>query len=252
MGRHPTRGEQAHLPVDLQPRHFAVPADGDVAPGFLDRVRAGRGLPIIVVLVGMAEHGAGRAAIEFVRRYEALEFDVAVSLFPRLDPVDREGSAEGDEQRGGVGHAALAKELCHVPENRRRRHRVFVAAEPVDRVGQVHFGIGAALGGRHQSQLATGLDHPLALLAVADDVGLDQVGAVVIAIPGQQPTGVLERPEIPLGEDAGAGREHPGAQHLTDLGQVGVGKDVRSGLRIPNRRHPEREVRVRQPTLRLQ
>jgi len=69
---------------------------------------------------------------------------------------------------------------------------VLVAGEAVNGVGEVELEVERALGGGHELELLRGLHHPLALLAVADQVGLEVAGAVVVLVLGEDAFGFVQ------------------------------------------------------------
>ncbi len=109
---------------------------------------------------------------------------------------------------------------------------------------QVHREVRSAFGRRREAELLRRRDHPLADLAVADHVLLDGLGVVVIRIAPQHIARIVETADIVGGEDAGTGRVETRTDQLTGVHQVLVRQRVLGGcLRIPLRRHAERELR---------
>ena len=56
---------------------------------------------------------------------------------------------------------------------------MFVAVEAVDHVREIEFQVQRAFGGGHHFQFFCGLHHVLPLFAVADEIALDVVRAVI-------------------------------------------------------------------------
>ena len=83
---------------------------------------------------------------------------------------------------GEVAEACAAQELRDIIVDRGHGKGVLVPAEAVDRVVQVRFCVRAPFSSRHQAQLTGSLNDPLALLAVAHQIGLDQVRPVLVPI----------------------------------------------------------------------
>ena len=145
------------------------------------------------------------------------------------------------------------EQLDHVVEQRHDRQAVLVAAEAVDGVRQVELQVEAALGRRHHLVLAAGLDHPLALAAVADHVRLQRVRAVVLLVPRDHPFDLLGRLEVGVGEDARPGREGARADQLAGLDQVLIGEHVvGAGLRVAAGGHAVGEVGEEAPVLQVE
>ena len=164
-----------------------------------------------------------------------------------------ERSAVGDQERRRVRDPRPGEQLDHVGEQRDDRQAVLVAAEAVERVRQVQLQVQAPLGRRHHLVLAAGLDHPLALAAVADHVRLQRVRAVVLLVPGDDPLDLLGRLEIGVGEDAGPGREGARADQLAGLDEVLIGEHVvRAGLRVAAGGHAVGEVGEEAPVLQVE
>jgi len=78
--------------------------------------------------------------------------------------------------------AGFGEDANHVLVQRHDRERVLIAAEAIDRVGEVELQVQGAFGCGHHLELFAGFNHPLALLAVAYDIGFERVGPVVFAI----------------------------------------------------------------------
>ena len=83
-------------------------------------------------------------------------------------------------QGQGVAVARPGEQLNHVVVERRRAHRVFIAGETVDDLGEVELHVQRALGRRHQAEVQGGHRHPLAHLAIAGAIFL-QVAQVIVA-----------------------------------------------------------------------
>jgi len=115
------------------------------------------------------------------------------------------------------------------------RKRVLFATESVDGVGQVGLDVGAAFGGGHHAELATGFDDPLPLLAIPHQVGLEQVRAVLVAVLAKGPPDLVQGLEAGGEEmvggraqrNPGSGREDPWAGYPVGVHNVGDREDVR-------------------------
>ena len=103
------------------------------------------------------------------------------------------------------------------------------------------------------SFFAAGGDHPLALAAIADHVGLQRVRPEVLLVAGDHRLGLLGRLEVRVGEDPRAGRERPRADQLARLDQVLVGEHVvGAGLRVAAGGHAVGEVGEEAPVLEVE
>ena len=117
-------------------------------------------------------------------RDEPADLRVVVDRRRREEVGLAERAAVGDQQRRRVRDPRPREQLDHVGEERDHRQAVLVAAEAVDGVRQVQLQVEPAFGRRHHLVLAAGLDHPLALPAVADHVGFQRVRPVVLLVLG--------------------------------------------------------------------
>ena len=127
---------------------------------------------------------------------------------------------------------------------------MFVAAEAVQGVRDVELQIETAFGGGHNAEFFRGLDDPLALLAVADHVGLEHVGPVVFRVAREGGFGLFVGLEVGVGEDAGTGGEGPRSEHTALVDRVLVGEHVGGhGLGVPTGRDAIGEVGEEAPGL---
>ena len=130
---------------------------------------------------------------------------------------------------------------------------MLVAAHAVHNVRQVHHRVEAAFGRRHHFLGFARHHHPLALLAVADHVRFQAVGAVVLLVFRDHVLDVVERLEVGVGENARASRVGARADHLARVHQVLVGEHiVGAGLRVAAGRHSEGEVCEEAPVLHVE
>ena len=99
----------------------------------------------------------------------------------------------------------------------------------------------------------TGVDHPLALTAVADHVGLQRVGAVVLLVAGHDPFDFLGRLEVGVGKDPGSGGKGAGANQVASVNQILIGEHVVSTrLWVAAGRDPVSEVGEEAPGLEIE
>ena len=221
---------------------MAVAADAHPAAGAddLGGVRCHLGEVVFPFVEPEPAQGARRQERQ---RREAAQLGVVVGRFGGVEKVLRPRAAVGDQQRWRVAHAGAGDQLHGVGVQIDDGEVVLVAAEAVDGVGHVELHVQGALGGGHQLQLMRGLGQPLALAAVAGDVGLEVVNPVVVPVAGQHRLGMAGGAKLVVVEDAGAGGERPGANQQPSVDQVFVGQDVRGArLHVEPRGDPVGEV----------
>ena len=173
------------------------------------------------------------AGVDNVVGDETADLGVVMHLSSLVEVVLRPRATIGHDQGWRVEHAGTRPELDDVVEKRRDGQAVLIAVEAVDRVREVELHIQRALGGGHYAFLFAGHHHPLPLLAVADEIGLEIGGAVKFAVAANDVVGVIERLEIGVGEYTRTGGVRAGAEDLAGADQVLVSKCVvGAGLRI--------------------
>ena len=205
--RHAAHGEAPHLPVVAEPLELAVAADAR-------RGRRRAGSSRLIRRPSGRRYSSLRAHTRRRRVMSSstlcgmkrLQLLVVVHLGRRVEVLLRRWAAVVHQQRRRVRDLRPGEELDDVLVEREDRQRVLVAVHAVDGVGDVQLHVAAAFGRRHQPELLRGLHHPLALLAVADHVGLDVGRAVVLLVALQIRERGLVRLEVVAREDAGPGR----------------------------------------------
>ena len=62
---------------------------------------------------------------------------------------------------------------------------MFVTMHAIDGVRDAHLLIGCPLGGGHQPQCLTSLNHPLPLLTIANHITFNVIGVIVLAVSSE-------------------------------------------------------------------
>ena len=144
---------------------------------------------------------------------QRLIFELRCGTLFRQELVDRERSSKRYHEGGGVRDPGARDQLNDVVVERGNRDGVLVSAESVDGVREVGLGIGATFRGRHHLELARGLDHPLPLLPVTDQVRLQKVGPKSVAVASDDGTGLFKRLEVKIPKQPRARRKDARARN---------------------------------------
>ena len=235
-----------------QALQLAVAADAHAPAGADDLPRLGSGLGKGVLVLAEPRPPPG-LLIDDVVGSEAVELGVVVHLSGLVEEIFRKRAAVVDQQGGRIADARLRVELHHVLVERHDRQAVLVAGEAVDGVGEVKLQVEPALGGGHDLQLLGGLHHQLSLLAVAHDVGLQVLRAVVLLVLGEHAFDFFQRLKGVVGEDARAGGKSAQSQDFPHVYQVLVGESViQHSLHVQPGGHPVGQVGQEAPVLHVQ
>src|SRR5215472_3295859 len=225
--------ERPHLPVIAESLELTVAANADLAAGpdelgvLRSEARKGE------FVLARPDAAAARAVVNDIVRKEAADLGVVVDFGGFVEIIFGPGTAISDDERGGVEDARARPELYGVVEQRRYGDAVLVAAEAVDGVGEVELHVEGAFGGGHDAFFFASHDHPLALLAVADEIRLEIGGAIELAVAADDIVGVVERLEVGVRENAGAGGVRTRADDFAGVDHVLVGEHVvGGGLRV--------------------
>ena len=130
---------------------------------------------------------------------------------------------------------------------------MFVAVKAVDDVCQVQLEVERPFGGRHHFQFFCSLHHVLTLFAIANQVALDVMRAVVVPVFRQHAFHFLRRLEIVVRKHARAGGISPQSNNVAGVHQILISEHVvRARLNIQAGGHPVSQVREKRKVLRIQ
>src|SRR6516165_8853899 len=176
---------------------------------------------------------AARVVVDNIVGNETANLGIVVHFSGFVEVVFRPGAAVGHDQRWRVEDTGTGPKLDDIVEERRDGQAVFIAAEAVDRVGQIELHVEAALGCGHHAIFLAGHDHPLALFAIAHEVGFQVGGPIELPVAANDVVSVVERAKVGVGKHAGTGGVGPRADDVASVDQILIGEHVvGGGLRI--------------------
>ena len=212
------------LPVHAEPLQLAMRTETHATASLHHLVELfGQSLEDVLIVAIVRQR---LPRIEFVVWREATQLRVIIHVVVRHPVIQTNRATVAHHQRWCVGNAALRLQLHDVLEQREDRHGVLEAGIPVLHEREVHREVGATLGRGGKPQLLRGHDHPLAHFAVAGEILLDRLRVVVIGVPAQHITRLVQALDVVGGEDAGARGIQTRSDQRARFHEIGVGENV--------------------------